>query len=78
MIDGGNRPIDLFQIFGEQFIRRNLGQCQREIILTNIEDFFKRLSVKPEDLDGILLLLASERSNFINGAVIAADDGFGV
>jgi len=33
---------------------------------------------KPEDLDGILLLLASERSNFINGAVIAADDGFAV
>ena len=33
---------------------------------------------KPEDLDGTLLLLASERSNFINGAVIAADDGFAV
>jgi len=33
---------------------------------------------KPEDLDGVLLLLASERSSFVNGAVIAADDGFGV
>ncbi len=31
---------------------------------------------KPEDLDGALLLLASERSDFINGAVLAADDGF--
>jgi NAD(P)-dependent dehydrogenase (short-subunit alcohol dehydrogenase family) len=30
---------------------------------------------KPEDLDGLLLLLASERSGFVNGAVIAADDG---
>ncbi|MGD9943332.1 MAG: SDR family oxidoreductase [Burkholderiaceae bacterium] len=29
-----------------------------------------------EDLDGVLLLLASDQSNFINGAVIAADDGF--
>jgi len=32
---------------------------------------------KPEDLDGILVLLASDRSGFVNGAVIAADDGFG-
>jgi NAD(P)-dependent dehydrogenase (short-subunit alcohol dehydrogenase family) len=30
---------------------------------------------KPEDLDGLLLLLASEQSGFVNGAVIAADDG---
>jgi NAD(P)-dependent dehydrogenase (short-subunit alcohol dehydrogenase family) len=30
---------------------------------------------KPEDLDGLLLLLASEASGFVNGAVIAADDG---
>jgi NAD(P)-dependent dehydrogenase (short-subunit alcohol dehydrogenase family) len=33
---------------------------------------------KPEDLDGVLLLLASDRSRFVNGAVIAADDGFSV
>ncbi len=33
---------------------------------------------QPEDLDGLLVLLASDRSGFINGAVIAADDGFGV
>ncbi len=34
----------------------------------------KRLG-KPEDLDGLLLLLAAEESHFINGAIIAADDG---
>jgi len=33
---------------------------------------------KPQDLDGVLLLLASDQSHFVNGAVIAADDGFGV
>lgn len=33
---------------------------------------------QPEDLDGLLILLASGRSGFINGAVIAADDGFAI
>jgi NAD(P)-dependent dehydrogenase (short-subunit alcohol dehydrogenase family) len=32
---------------------------------------------KPEDLDALLVMLASGQSHFINGAVIAADDGFG-
>jgi hypothetical protein len=32
----------------------------------------------PEDLAGLLLLLAGDDSQFINGAVIAADDGFSV
>ncbi len=32
---------------------------------------------KPEDLDAVLLMLAGGQSDFINGAVIAADDGFG-
>lgn len=32
----------------------------------------------PEDLDGLLLLLASGRSGFINGAAIAADDGLAI
>jgi NAD(P)-dependent dehydrogenase (short-subunit alcohol dehydrogenase family) len=32
---------------------------------------------KPEDLDALLVLLASGESHFVNGAVIAADDGFG-
>jgi len=34
----------------------------------------KRLG-RPEDLDGLLLLLASDASRFINGAVVTADDG---
>lgn len=29
----------------------------------------------PEDLDGLILLLASEESRFINGAILTADDG---
>jgi len=33
---------------------------------------------QPEDLDALLLLLASEHSGFVNGAVIAADDGLTV
>ena len=32
---------------------------------------------KPEDLDALLVMLASPESHFVNGAVIAADDGFG-
>jgi NAD(P)-dependent dehydrogenase (short-subunit alcohol dehydrogenase family) len=34
----------------------------------------KRLG-QPEDLDGLLLLLASEESRFLNGAIVTADDG---
>ena len=33
---------------------------------------------QPQDLDALLVMLASDQSHFINGAVIAADDGFGV
>ncbi len=33
---------------------------------------------KPADLDAILIMLASNESHFVNGAVIAADDGFSV
>jgi NAD(P)-dependent dehydrogenase (short-subunit alcohol dehydrogenase family) len=32
----------------------------------------------PEDLDGVLLLVVAEESQFINGAIIAADDGLSV
>ena len=32
----------------------------------------------PEDLDALLVMLASDQSHFINGAIIAADDGFAV
>ena len=33
---------------------------------------------QPRDLDALLVMLASKESDFINGAVIAADDGFAV
>ncbi len=32
----------------------------------------------PEDLDGVLLLVVADESQFINGAIIAADDGLSV
>jgi len=32
----------------------------------------------PQDLDAVLMMLCSNQSHFVNGAVIAADDGFGV
>ena len=31
---------------------------------------------KPEDLDALVVLLASAQSHFVNGAILAADDGF--
>lgn len=37
----------------------------------------KRLG-RPEDLDGLLLLLAGEESRFMNGAIVTADDGMAV
>jgi NAD(P)-dependent dehydrogenase (short-subunit alcohol dehydrogenase family) len=33
---------------------------------------------KPEDLDAVLMMLCANESHFVNGAVIAADDGFGI
>lgn len=33
---------------------------------------------QPKDLDALIVMLCSDQSHFINGAVIAADDGFGV
>ena len=33
---------------------------------------------QPQDLDALLVMLCSDQAHFINGAVIAADDGFGV
>ena len=33
---------------------------------------------KPQDLDVVLMMLCANQSGFVNGAVIAADDGFGV
>ncbi|MDA8446898.1 SDR family oxidoreductase [Paracidovorax valerianellae] len=33
---------------------------------------------QPKDLDALIVMLASDQSHFVNGAVIAADDGFAV
>ena len=33
---------------------------------------------QPQDLDALIVMLASDQSHFINGAVIAADDGFAI
>jgi len=33
---------------------------------------------QPQDIDGVLLMLASGASSFVNGAVISVDDGFSV
>ncbi len=33
---------------------------------------------KPNDLDALIVMLCSDQSHFINGAVISADDGFGL
>jgi len=40
-----------------------------------IEQLPRGRTGKPEDLDGLLLLLAAEEAHFINGAIITADDG---
>ncbi|HZX29022.1 MAG TPA: SDR family oxidoreductase [Telluria sp.] len=40
-----------------------------------IEMLPRKRAGKPEDLDGLLLLLAADESHFINGAIITADDG---
>jgi NAD(P)-dependent dehydrogenase (short-subunit alcohol dehydrogenase family) len=37
----------------------------------------KRLGT-PQDLDAVLLMLCAKESRFINGAIIQADDGFGL
>ena len=33
---------------------------------------------QPQDLDTTLLMLCANESRFINGAIVQADDGFGV
>lgn len=44
-----------------------------------IMDLLPRKRVgRPEDLDALMVMLCSDQSHFINGAVISADDGFGV
>ena len=33
---------------------------------------------QPQDLDALIVMLCADQSHFVNGAVIAADDGFGL
>jgi len=43
-----------------------------------IEMLPRRRVGDPQDLDGLLMLLASNEARFINGAIIAADDGLAI
>ena len=43
-----------------------------------IQTFPRKRVGKPQDLDAVLMMLCANESHFVNGAVIAADDGFGV
>ena len=43
-----------------------------------VEMLPRRRVGEPKDLDGLILLLASNEARFINGAIIAADDGLTV
>lgn len=43
-----------------------------------IESLPRKRVGQPQDLDALIVMLCSDQSHFINGAVIAADDGFGV
>jgi len=44
-----------------------------------LKDMLPRKRVgQPQDLDALIVMLASDQSHFVNGAVIAADDGFAV
>jgi hypothetical protein len=37
----------------------------------------KRIGM-PRDLDAVLMMLCANESHFVNGSIVAADDGFGV
>jgi NAD(P)-dependent dehydrogenase (short-subunit alcohol dehydrogenase family) len=41
-----------------------------------VERLPRRRLGQPRDLDGLLMLLASDSSGLLNGAIITADDGF--
>ena len=72
---------------GRQRVRRALAaafdwpaQFRGRFIAEDRVDVLQMLPKKrvgsPEDLDALVVLLASSQSHFVNGAVIAADDGF--
>lgn len=43
-----------------------------------ISELPRKRAGRPEDLDGLILLLASDESRLINGSIITADDGMSV
>jgi hypothetical protein len=56
----------------------NHAQWSTEAGLKLIEMLPRRRVGKPQDLDAVLMMLCANESHFVNGAVVAADDGFGV
>jgi NAD(P)-dependent dehydrogenase (short-subunit alcohol dehydrogenase family) len=56
----------------------NLEHFAAEKTKMMIDSLPRKRMGKPEDLDGLLLLLAAEESHFINGTIITADDGMSV
>jgi NAD(P)-dependent dehydrogenase (short-subunit alcohol dehydrogenase family) len=54
----------------------NHDQWSSEAGRKRIESLPRKRVGKPEDLDALIVMLASDQSHFVNGAVIAADDGF--
>ncbi|MBZ8139837.1 short-chain dehydrogenase [Rubrivivax gelatinosus] len=56
----------------------NHHQWQTEAGRKLIEMLPRKRIGAPEDLDAVLMMLCANESHFVNGAVISADDGFGI
>lgn len=56
----------------------NHHQWQTEAGRKLVEMLPRKRVGKPEDLDAVLMMLCANESHFVNGAVISADDGFGI
>jgi len=56
----------------------NHHQWQTEAGRKFIESTPRKRIGSPEDLDALLMMLCANESHFVNGAVIQADDGFGL
>ncbi|MBK1613201.1 short-chain dehydrogenase [Rubrivivax gelatinosus] len=56
----------------------NHHQWQTEAGRKLIEMLPRKRVGDPEDLDAVLMMLCANESHFVNGAVISADDGFGI
>ena len=71
--DYNGRPYDNTKVYIETEI--NSAHFATEQGKKLVQMLPRRRLGKPEDLDGLLLLLAADESNFINGAIMTADDG---